>query len=110
MIDIPTLGMASKAIYEIKDRYGLPCGAGVHNAVETWRGLRKKMGIQARLPSIASACTMAVSFGADFILYGQIEHADIIFPTVAMADTALAQLSIESGKPPSKLHPIFKIG
>ncbi len=109
VLDIPTLGMACQAINVIKNELGIPCGAGVHNAIETWRGLSAKMGLQAKHPSMASATAMAVSMGADFILYGPIEVADIIFPTAAMVDAALGQLSFELGKPPKKPHPLFKI-
>ncbi|MEM2922223.1 MAG: tetrahydromethanopterin S-methyltransferase subunit H [Candidatus Bathyarchaeia archaeon] len=109
VLDIPTLGIACKAISVVKEETGVPCGAGVHNAIETWRGLSTKLGLQAKKPAMASAAAMAVSMGADFILYGPLEAADVIFPTVAMVDAAIGQLSFESGSPPKKPHPLFKI-
>lgn len=109
VLDIPTLGSASRALLEVKRNLGLPAGCGAHNAVDTWRGLKSKMGIQAKDPSLASASVVAACFGADFILYGPIEHAPKIFPAVAMVDAALGYLSFEDGLRPKPPHPLFKI-
>jgi len=109
VLDIPSLGSACKAICAVKDELGYPSGCGAHNAIETWRGLRKKMGEKAKNPSTSTAVTLPVAFGADFILYGPIEQASYIFPAVALVDAAYAQLIIEEGRRPSSGHPIFKI-
>jgi len=109
VIDIPTLGMACSAIYQLRNEFGLPIGSGAHNAVGTWKGLKKKMGPQAKNPSMATACAITIAAGANFILYGPIEFADYMFPTIAMVDAAYAQLAMESGVMPNPTHPIFKI-
>jgi len=109
VIDIPTLGMACRALFELKDKYGLPIGCGAHNAIDTWKGLRKKMGKQATDPSAAAVNAITVALGADFVLYGPIELANYMFPAIAAVDAAYSQLSIEQGKFPSQAHPIFKI-
>jgi len=109
VIDIPSLGSASKALFELKNELGLPVGCGSHNAIGTWQGLKTKMGPQAKYPCAASANALPAAFGADFIFYGPIEYASFIFPAIALIDAALAQLRIELKKPISKTHPIFKI-
>jgi len=109
VIDIPSLGMACRAIYELRREFGLPVGSGAHNAIGTWKGLKKKMGRQATAPSMAAACAITVAAGANFVLYGPIEFADYMFPTIAMVDAAYAQLSIEDGAMPDSKHPIFRI-
>lgn len=109
VLDIPSLGSASKAIMEVKNELGYPAGCGAHNAIGTWKGLKTKMGVQARNPSIAVANALPVAVGGDFVLYGPIEDADYVFPTIALVDVAHAQISIEQGKRPSKNHPIYKI-
>jgi len=109
VLDIPSLGSACKSIYNIKNELGYPSGCGPHNAIETWRGLKTKMGKQARIPSMASVAVLSAAIGADFILYGPIEEAEYIFPSIALVDAAYAQLSIENGVRPNKNHPIFKI-
>jgi len=109
VLDIPTLGSACKTIFDVKNTLGYPSGCGAHNAIGTWRGLKTKMGKQARNPSIAAASVLPTAVGADFVLYGPIEEAGYIFPTVALVNAAYAQLSIEKGEMPDKSHPIFKI-
>lgn len=110
VMDLATLGQACGAMYDVKDRLGLPAGGGVHNAVAMWRGLKTKMGKGAYSPCVASAAASAVAMGADFILYGPVEDAEHVFPAVAMVDTALSQLSIERGNKPVDGHPRFRIG
>jgi len=109
VLDVPTLGSAFKAIFDLKNELGYPIGCGAHNAIGTWRGLRAKMGQQAIKPCAAVANSLPIAAGADFILYGPLEDAPHVFPAVAMADAAFAQLLIEKGKIPSPSHPIFKI-
>ncbi len=109
VIDIPSLGMACKALYELKDELGYPVGCGAHNAIGTWKGLKKKMGMQAHDPSMAVAGGITVALGADFVLYGPIESASYMFPATAMIDAAYAQLIMEQGRMLDRTHPIFKI-
>ncbi len=109
VLDIPSLGMACRAIHELSTEFGLPTGSGAHNAVGTWKGLKKKMGKQAKDPSMAAACAITIAAGANFVLYGPIEFADYMFPTLALVDAAYAQMSIEQGRMPDRQHPIFKI-
>ena len=109
VIDVLTLGPACRAIHDVKDELGLPAGCGAHNAIGTWKGLRTKMGKQATHPSMASACAIAIAAGANFLLYGPIDTASYIFPSVAMVDAAYAQLLREQGRKPPPGHPIFKI-
>lgn len=109
IMDIPSLGMGCYALFELKDEFGIPIGGGTDNAVSTWRGLKTKMGKQARESSIATAAAAAVMVGADFILYGPIKVAPYVFPSVAMIDAAFGQLVMEKGKMINKGHPLFKI-
>lgn len=105
VLDIPSLGSACRAIFDVKKELGYPSGCGAHNAIGTWRGLKTKMGKQARNPSLAVASALPVAVGGDFVLYGPIEEADYIFPTVALVDSAYAQLALEIGKRPDKSIP-----
>lgn len=109
ILDIPSLGMGCKAMFKLKNELGYPVGGGTENAVSTWRGLKLKMGKQAKQPCVASAAVTAVLVGADFVLYGPIESAPYVFPAVAMVDASLEQLAIEAGAKVNKTLPIFKI-
>jgi len=109
VIDVPSLGLAMHAIFKIKDEFGYPAGCGAHNAVATWRGLKKKMGEIAVKPALAVANTIPVVVGADFILCGPIEHADIVFPTIAMIDAIYGFMLREKGIMVGREHPLFRI-
>ncbi len=110
VLDLPTLGSALRAIYELKDELGFPAGCGAHNAVALWKGLKSKMGEQAVKPCLASVNAASAAVGADFILYGPIDDAKVVFPAVAMVDTAYSQLLIEKRIQIPKTHPRYRIG
>lgn len=109
ILDVPSLGLGCKALYNIKQKLGIPVGNGAHNAVSTWRGLKLKMGKQAKIPCLASANVLNVALGADFMLYGPIYHSEYIFPSVAMIDAAYGQIILENGETLSSTHPRYKI-
>jgi len=110
VLDLPTLGQALRALYELKDEAGFPVGCGAHNAVALWRGLKTKMGEQAVKPCLASVSAATAAVGADFVLYGPIDDADVVFPAVAMVDAAYSQIPIEKKIQISKEHPRYRIG
>ncbi len=110
VIDIPSLGSASRAILELKQEFGLPAGNGSHNAISTWRGLETKFGQEARQPSVAAAAAITAAVGGDFCLYGPIHTATYVFPVVAMVNAAQEQLGLEDGAKPNRALPLFKIG
>lgn len=110
VLDIPSLGMACKAMQQLKSMMGLPVGGGTENAVATWKGLESKMGVQSKNACVSSAAVMAACSGADFILYGPIERCEYVFPAVAMADAAIQQNALEEGAKPNRDLPLFKIG
>jgi len=109
VLDVPTLGSAFKAIFDLKNELGYPAGCGAHNAIDTWKGLKSKMGLDAVKTCKAVANALTIAAGADFILYGPIEDSPVVFPAVAMVNAAFSQLLIEKGKVPPPSHPIFRI-
>ncbi len=110
VIDIPSLGSASRTIIELKQELGLPVGNGSHNAISTWRGLENKFGREAKRPSIAAAAAITTAVGGDFCLYGPLHTAPYVFPVVAMVNAAQEQLGIEDGAKPNRALPLFRIG
>lgn len=110
VVDMLTLGIACKALRDTKDKLGFPVGCGAHNAVNTWVGLVPKFGREARDVALAGSSLMPVVLGADFVLYGPIRHAPIVFPSIAMIDTALSGVFLEEGIRPDRQHPRFRIG
>lgn len=110
VLDMASLGEALSAMHMIKHEFGLPVGGGVHNAVAVWKGLKTKMGPQAKKPCLASVCAASVAVGADFVLYGPVEDAPYVFPAVAMIDTAYSQIAMERDLQPSEGHPRYRVG
>jgi len=53
---------------------------------------------------------ISAAVGADFILYGPIDDARVVFPAVAMVDTAYSQLPIEKKIQIPRTHPRYRIG
>jgi len=109
VMDVPSLGIAFQALTKVKTDLGLPAGCGPHNAIGLWKGLRKKMGLRSIRSIVASVNAFAASAGADWILYGPLEAAGVVFPSVAMVDAAYAFPRISEGARLSGNHPLFKI-
>ena len=110
VIDIPSLGLASKAVHRIKDRYGFPSGCGAHNSISSWKRLREKYRKDAVTSAVAVANALPSALGADFVIYGPIDIAGDVFPAVALVDAAFSQLQIEKRVRPGRDHPRYRIG
>jgi len=109
VMDIATLGLACKAIYEVKDRFGYPAGCGAHNAVASWKALKEKKDKMLTLVCSSIVNGMPVAVGADFVLYGPVNDAEYMFPAVALVNAAYGQVLIEEGRRLDADHPRFKI-
>jgi len=109
VMDIATLGLACKAIYEIKDQFGYPTGCGAHNAIASWKALKEKKDRMLTLVCSSVVNGLPIAIGADFVLYGPINEAEYMFPAVSLIDAAYGQVIMEEGKRPSPNHPRFKI-
>jgi tetrahydromethanopterin S-methyltransferase subunit H len=110
VLDIPTLGLATKAIHHIKDVYGYPCGCGAHNAIASWKRLREKYSSSAVTTVIGVTSALPVAAGADFVFYGPIRNADAVYPSVAMIDAAYSQQVMERRIRLERSHPRYRIG
>ncbi|MDW8049014.1 MAG: tetrahydromethanopterin S-methyltransferase subunit H [Nitrososphaerota archaeon] len=109
VVDVATLGLACKAIREVKERFGYPSGCGAHNAISSWKSLREKMDKNLKNALSAVVNTLPLAVGADFILYGPIDAADHIFPAASLINATYGQILLEEGKKLDPKHPRFKI-
>jgi len=110
VLDIPTLGLSVNAIQRIKDKYGYPCGCGAHNAISSWKNLRKKYTQSAVTSVLSVTNALPIAAGADFVLYGPMRNAETVYPSIAMINAAYSQLIFEQRKRPDKNHPRYRIG
>ncbi|MEM2969711.1 MAG: tetrahydromethanopterin S-methyltransferase subunit H [Candidatus Bathyarchaeia archaeon] len=109
VIDIATLGLACKAIREVKEKFGLPVGCGAHNAISSWKSLKEKKDKTLTLTCSSVASSLPIAIGADFVLYGPISDAPVIFPAVSLINAAFGQALMEDGKRLQPTHPRFRI-
>ncbi len=105
-------GAAAAFTFVAKTIYGFPTGSGVHNAPSSWpwlRDMKKKNKDIFRTCDIASNLIVQ-TLGADYVLYGPIKNAELVFPAVAMGDIFAAEsLSLEMGIEPVETHPYRKL-
>lgn len=109
VLDVPSISLAAEAVELVKEEFGLPAGGAPANAVAEWKRVRE-ISQDARKVCMANAATAMQYAGADFILYGPIRNAPVIFPAVAMVDALIAYIARLKGVPPkTRRHPLFKI-
>jgi tetrahydromethanopterin S-methyltransferase subunit H len=91
--------------FAVKSKYGIAVGLGIHNAPSAWTWLktfRKEhatkgpKGWEGLGADVFNICDVASNIipiiaGQDFVLYGPIEHAQLVFPLVGMADMIMAE-------------------
>ena len=110
VLDIPTLGLAIKAINRVKDKYGYPCGCGAHNAIASWKRLREKYTTRAVTTAIGVTSALPIAGGADYVFFGPMRNAKTVYPSIALIDAAYSQHIMEKGIRPSRDHPRYRIG
>jgi len=110
VIDLPDPGPAAKAIHLVKEKYGLPAGCGAHNAIDRWNSPK-----HLEPTMYASAATVAnvvpITMGANFMLYGPLEHAPLVYTPCALADAYVGYCARqEFGTAPlTDSHPLRRI-
>jgi len=101
-------GAALRFSVAAKARLGLPVGSGIHNAISSWPWLAGR-DAAAKRGCDAAAAAMQLLSAADFLLYGPIEMAEIIFPAAAMADILIAEAVSDLDIAPSDAHPMHRL-
>jgi tetrahydromethanopterin S-methyltransferase subunit H len=109
VMDVPTLGLSCRAIYEVKDRYGYPTGCGAHNAVGSWKSLQREKDQRLKLVCGSVVDSLPIAAGADFVFYGPINGAEYVFTAVGIIDACYGQVQMEWGKRLRPDHPRFKM-
>jgi tetrahydromethanopterin S-methyltransferase subunit H len=110
VIDRPDVGPISKAIYMVKDKYGIPAGAGAHNAVARWDEMS---GLSPKKQLLASVVVSSfpIALGADFLLYGPIDHSKEVYFACSLADSYVAYNARQEYniRPMTNNHPLLRI-
>ncbi len=109
VLDMPSVGLAARAVSLIKDNTGLPTGAPPVGVIGRWRKV-DEYGLDIGKCRRATAAVVTQMAGADFIIYGSLAKAPYIFPICAMVDVMLGYAARMAGIPIlTREHPIYKI-
>jgi tetrahydromethanopterin S-methyltransferase subunit H len=93
-------GQSIRSVVAFKGTLGLPTGGGPHNIPDAWTWLRRYR--KAGHPEVWEPCSIGANMicgiiGADYLLYGPIDLATIIFPAMAMIDIMVQESTAELG-------------
>jgi tetrahydromethanopterin S-methyltransferase subunit H len=111
VFETPTIGIASRGIYRLKNLIGLPTGTAPVGAVSKWCVGNNLFKGKFKEACESTGVTLAQAMGADFIIYGALKKAEYIFPAAAIVD---AMISLNSRitfkiRTTEKNHPIYKL-
>ncbi|HIH77471.1 MAG TPA: tetrahydromethanopterin S-methyltransferase subunit H [Halobacteria archaeon] len=111
--------------YVIKSLFGVPVGLGIHNVPSAWVWLKNYRKAHSEHPEkgvwlgegadIFKMCDIGSNIipiiaGQDFVLYGPIENANLVFPLCGMVDIIISDANqTEHGITPIETHPFFKM-
>ncbi|MGZ4947611.1 MAG: tetrahydromethanopterin S-methyltransferase subunit H, partial [Halobacteriota archaeon] len=102
-------GQSIRSMVGFKGVLGLPTGGGPHNIPDAWTWLRRyrKTGheLNRPVPEVWEPCSIGANMisgivGADYLLYGPVDLAPIIFPAMAMIDIIVQESTAELGVVP----------
>jgi len=109
VLDVASNSWTTKAIYDVKEKFGYPGGCAPSNALYLWKKMRSK-GSPFFEVAGASVFTYPITQGGDFILYGPIINAPWVYRAVATTDAMIAYTNKVTGtKLGTSEHPLLKI-
>jgi tetrahydromethanopterin S-methyltransferase subunit H len=106
-------GQSIRSMVGFKGVLGLPTGGGPHNIPDAWTWLRRYR--KDGHPEVWEPCSIGANMicgivGADYLLYGPIDLATIIFPATAMIDIMVQESTTELGvEPQTENTPLSKL-
>jgi len=106
----PDMGTAVRTIPIMKEKYGHPVGLGVGNVVTTMGWVKANIAKEFR-PGCRTATNAIMQIaGANWLMIGPAEQAELVFPAVAVTDTYIASAAGDLGtRPIDDTHPIYKM-
>jgi tetrahydromethanopterin S-methyltransferase subunit H len=107
------IGAGVRSIYLIKEKFGDrgAVGTGIGNVTDTLGWIKGNFPKDIRRASAAAQSAILPIMGADWIMFGPIEYAEFLFPTIAVIDTYVLTATAEIGTKPAieGMHPLFRI-
>jgi tetrahydromethanopterin S-methyltransferase subunit H len=94
-------GSTYRSIFAVKSQLGEPVGGGYHNIPDAWAWLKKfkKLPGHEKVvePASIGSNLIAVTLGCNYCLYGPIDAAVEVFPSIAMNDIIVEEAAKEMG-------------
>ncbi|MGF3554546.1 MAG: tetrahydromethanopterin S-methyltransferase subunit H, partial [Thermoplasmatota archaeon] len=101
-------GSSIAAIPVIKEEYGFPTGCAIHNVVEKSKWLNDFQA-EKKIVDVSSNINIPL-FGGDYVIFGPIENADMVFPIIAWQDILISEYTQNYfGVEPDEKHPRRKL-
>ncbi|MFX1259617.1 MAG: hypothetical protein ACFFAN_17320 [Promethearchaeota archaeon] len=111
IFEVPTIGVASRGIYRLKEEFGLPTGTAPVGVISRWCIKNKNFQGNIKGACETTGITLSLALGADFIIYGTLEKAEYVFPATALVDAMIrrnAKINFKT-KFESNDHPLYKL-
>jgi len=107
---IPSIGEGAMACFRVKEELGLPAGGATGNAAASWEQPEDWESDVAKINYVAPQ-VVPLALGADFLLYGAIDTAPLIFPACAAVDAMVASTAwLEHGTEIlTREHPLYRL-
>ncbi|TFG08386.1 MAG: hypothetical protein EU539_02465 [Promethearchaeota archaeon] len=86
VLDLPSIGLASRGIYQIKEKFGLPTGTAPIGIIGQWCLNTTEFEGYFKPACEATGIALARAMGADYIIYGALKKAEYIFPATKVID------------------------
>ncbi|MEW9121341.1 MAG: tetrahydromethanopterin S-methyltransferase subunit H [Thermotaleaceae bacterium] len=109
VLDVASSSWTTKAIYDVKEKFGYPGGCASSNALYLWKKMRSKGSPYFEVAG-GSVFTYPITQGANFVLYGPMANAPWVYRAVATTDAMNAYMNKITGtKLGTTEHPLLKI-
>ncbi len=112
VFEIPSIGVASRNIYTLKEEFGFPTGTAPVGVIGRWCIKNDTFTGKFKQACEATGIALALAMGADFIIYGTLEKAEYIFPSTAIVDAMIrrnSKMNFKHKFESTKDHPISKL-
>ena len=106
----PDMGTAVRTIPIMKEKYGHPVGLGSGNVVTTMGWVKANVAKEFRPGCRTATNAIMQTVGANWLMIGPAEQAELVFPAVAVTDSYIASAAGDLGtRPVEETHPIYKM-
>jgi tetrahydromethanopterin S-methyltransferase subunit H len=111
VFEVPTIGIASRGIYDLKEEFGFPTGTAPVGIIGRWCLKNETFTGDYKKSCEAAGVAIAQAMGADYIIYGSLKKAEYIFPAAAIVDAMISLNSRSSfgNRTINKEHPLKKL-